>query len=359
MKERITGFDFARALAIFGMVIVNFKIAMGANSGSAVLLYVTGLLEGRASALFVVLAGVGLTFLTSKARLSGDSKLIQKSRWLIVKRGILLVLLGLAYTPIWEADILHFYGFYFMVGAAVFTCRDKRLLQFGVLMMLLFPVLALFFNYEKGWNWETLAYIDFWTVNGMIRHIFFNGFHPVVPWSAFLILGMWLGRQDLRDKAIRSKLLQIFAVIWIATEGIFGFLKFLLSNLLDIGLTPEDITFLFSTSIIPPLPQYILAAGSLACVVILLSLSLTERFSKTTWVGWVYKTGQMSLTLYVAHVIIGMGVLEAMGMLENQSIGISVFSSLVFCLVAVLFSVLWLSRFRSGPLEWGFRKLVS
>lgn len=34
MSRRNTGFDLARALAIFGMVIVHFKIAMGANTGS-------------------------------------------------------------------------------------------------------------------------------------------------------------------------------------------------------------------------------------------------------------------------------------------------------------------------------------
>jgi uncharacterized protein len=34
MKQRVTGFDLARALAIFGMVIVNFKIAMNAETGT-------------------------------------------------------------------------------------------------------------------------------------------------------------------------------------------------------------------------------------------------------------------------------------------------------------------------------------
>lgn len=111
MKQRIVGFDFARAIAIFGMVIVNFKIAMNADNGSKILLWFSGIFEGRASALFVVLAGIGLTFLTSKARLSGDPALIKKSQFSIIKKGILLVAIGLAYTPIWEADILHFYGF--------------------------------------------------------------------------------------------------------------------------------------------------------------------------------------------------------------------------------------------------------
>ena len=107
MKQRITGFDLARALAIFGMVIVNFKIAMNVETGSPLLMSFAKLFEGRASALFVILAGVGVTFLTNKARKSTDHSFVLKSRISLIKRGLLLVVIGLMYTPIWEADILH------------------------------------------------------------------------------------------------------------------------------------------------------------------------------------------------------------------------------------------------------------
>ena len=40
------------------------------------------------------------------------------------------------------------------------------------------------------------SYAGFWTPWGMIRHLFFNSFHPVFPWTAFLLAGMWLGWQD-------------------------------------------------------------------------------------------------------------------------------------------------------------------
>lgn len=359
MKQRIIGFDFARALAIIGMVIVNFKIAMNAEKGNVVLLWFSKLFEGRASALFVVLAGVGLTFLTSKARLSGDRLLIRQKRLSVVKRGLLLVVFGLAYTPIWEADILHFYGFYFLIGAIVFTLNDRKLLSVGMAFMLLFPVMMIFFDYEKGWNWDTLSYYNFWTADGMIRHIFFNGFHPVVPWCAFLILGMWLGRLDLENLKLRKKLLFIFFVIWAIIEGLSFLIRSFLERSHDLELTSEEIRFLFSTSIIPPLPQYILAAGSIAVLIILLSLYLTEYFSQSFLVSCLFKTGQLSLSLYVAHVIIGMGTLEGLGRLENQTIGFSLFSTLLFCLLAIAFSVIWLRFFKTGPLEWLFRKIAS
>lgn len=53
MKKRIIGYDLARSLAIFGMIIVNFKIVMGAqDQGPGWLVNLIGLLDGRAAATF-------------------------------------------------------------------------------------------------------------------------------------------------------------------------------------------------------------------------------------------------------------------------------------------------------------------
>ena len=55
----------------------------------------------------------------------------------------------------------------------------------------------IFTNYESGWNFETLVYKDFWTLKGFARNLFFNGFHPVIPWTAFMLFGFWFGKLDL------------------------------------------------------------------------------------------------------------------------------------------------------------------
>ena len=59
-RGRLDGLDLARYVAFVGMVIVNFKIAMGAESDGGYLSLITSALEGRAAATFVVLAGIGL-----------------------------------------------------------------------------------------------------------------------------------------------------------------------------------------------------------------------------------------------------------------------------------------------------------
>ncbi len=359
MKQRIMGFDLARALAILGMVIVNFKVAMHAETGSELLMWFSALFEGRASALFVILAGVSVTFITNKARKSGNSAAVNKSRLSLIKRALLLITIGLFYTPVWEADILHFYGFYFLIAATVFMTSDRFLLRLSIAITLCFPALMLFFDYDKNWDWSALTYMDLWSFDGMIRHILFNGFHPIFPWAAFLIFGMWLGRIDLSQTLTRNRLLIWSVITLITTEVVFYLVRLYMGNGVEFGISPEEVILLFSTAIIPPFPQYIISAGSSACIVLVGCLYLSDKFNESHIIKWLCQTGQLSLTLYVAHVILGMGVLESINRLSNQTIGFSLFSSLIFGTCGVAFSVFWLKYFKIGPLEWMFRKVAT
>ena len=66
MKKRIIGIDVARAFAVIGMVLVNFKMVLG-QQGESWIKHFSSLLEGKAAATFVVLAGVGIAFMTNTA----------------------------------------------------------------------------------------------------------------------------------------------------------------------------------------------------------------------------------------------------------------------------------------------------
>ncbi|GAF19069.1 membrane protein [Bacillus sp. JCM 19046] len=60
-NNRMEGLDLARALAMFGMILVNFMIVTGAKgNGHPLLVGFTNLFEGRAAATFVTLAGIGI-----------------------------------------------------------------------------------------------------------------------------------------------------------------------------------------------------------------------------------------------------------------------------------------------------------
>lgn len=355
---RIVGFDFARALAILGMVLVNFRIAMLSpeDSGSSWSQWIDRL-EGRAAATFVVLAGVGISLMAKRALATMDPAAIRTVRHTILKRSLFLLLVGLAYTPIWPADILHFYGVYLFIAAGLFAISNRGLLLAVALIPQLFVMLVFVFDYERGWNWEDLSYIGMWTWDGMFRHLFFNGFHPVIPWVTFVFAGMWLGRQNLRDPKFRRRTGIICFAIAMFIEG----LSRLLLNLTKQSFPdadPELLNALLSTAAMPPMPWYIFAAGSLAIAVICLCVEFTEAFPQSWLTKLLTPTGQLALTHYVAHVLLGLLPMWALGMLQNSSGRTVVLASLAFFTSAVVFSVIWRRYFKRGPLEWVMRKLT-
>jgi len=82
-----------------------------------------------------------------------------------------------------------------------------------------------------------------------------------------------------------------------------------------------------------------ISAASSAIIVLIGSLCFSEKCSENNITKWLYQTGKLSLTLYVAHVLIGMGILEFIGRLENQTINFSLFCVLSFCCCGIIFSV--------------------
>lgn len=357
-SSRIIGYDLARSLAVLGMVLVNFKVVMGADHQTgSFLAWVAGLFDGRAAATFVVLAGVGLSLVSRKARHSGDRLELAHNRRQLLKRALFLFVVGLSYAPLWPADILHFYGVYMVIGVMLLAAPARWLWSVATSLTGLFVVLILTLDFDTGWNWETLTYMDFWTAQGMLRHLFFNGFHPVIPWAAFLLVGMWLGRQDLTQPQVRRRILVNALAVAVPVEIASRILVNIGTDRLP-HMALEDIQALFGTSPIPPMPLYMLAAGAMAMVVIVLSVMVAERFGHLIAVKALVHTGQLALSLYVAHVVLGMGVLEALGRLENQSLGFALTSALFFWICGVVCAHFWRLKFSKGPLEWVMRKVT-
>jgi uncharacterized membrane protein YeiB len=356
--SRIAGYDLARALAIMGMVAVNFRWAMDAYEvGPAWLAFLADLIDGRAAATFVVLAGVGISLMSRRARETGDAQAMLQTRNRLLKRALFLFVVGHAFALVWDADILHFYGVYLTVGALLLAAPGRALWRIAAALAGAFVLLMGIFDYEYGWDWETMTYHGFWTARGLFSTLFFNGFHPVIPWAAFLLVGMWLGRQDLFDPAVRKRILVRAASVALATEAVSA----LLVSLFSAGATKiekEYIEAFLGTWSMPPLPLYLLAGGGTAIVVITRCVAFARAHPSSKLLSPMVATGQLAFTLYIAHVVLGMGVLEAYGLQELRSLPLALGSALVFCALAVLFSYAWRKRYEKGPLEWVMRKVT-
>src|SRR5262245_52791983 len=93
--RRILGYDVARSMAMLGMIVVHFGLVMAVDhtrpAWSAGIMHV---LDGRAAATFVVLAGVGLTLRSRRAVAARDDRAIDPVRMTLIRRGVFLLAIG-------------------------------------------------------------------------------------------------------------------------------------------------------------------------------------------------------------------------------------------------------------------------
>jgi uncharacterized membrane protein YeiB len=293
-----------------------------------------GLPAGRASALFVVLGGVGLTLLFAGGR-SGS---------VVVRRAVVLGALGLLLLPDFGGMILHLFAVWFLAAIAFRRASDRTLL---VTAAALVPLGWLGAELLGGTHWLQAANAgeaftnatEFWT-----NLAFTHGAYPAVPWFSLVLLGMWLGRRALTRRPIQLRLLLAGAAAAICLP--------LLGR-----LAPEEGRLASFASAEPHttgLPSMLGAAGSAVAVIggCLLLTSLVPRV-----LAPLAAAGRLSLTLYVAHLVPFWLWFEAEWARYDGHPGPSaVLAPLAFfaCFTAVAWA--WVGRFERGPLETLLRR---
>lgn len=355
---RLIGCDVARALAILGMMIVHFsEVLAGVKWPPGFLKDVMGLLDGRAAATFVVLAGVGVALRSRRALESNDAESIGRVRFILLKRGLFLLIAGFINLVIWPGDILRVYGITFILVAWCFGLADRTILAISGSFVVGFIALMGLLDYSKHWNWETMEYRALWSLSGIIRNLFYDGYRSVFPWAGLLFFGIWLGRRDLRDPAVRRKLIVWGAGIAFGTEVVSRLLVQLLSTQPGL-LDKETIISIFGTVSMPPLPMFLLASGSVAIAVIVLSIEIAERWPGNGLVKGLAATGQLAFTWYMAHIIIGLGTVDALGLTGSKTLPVGMATGLGFFVLTIPLSLLWKEKWTNGPLEGLMRRVA-
>ena len=118
---------------------------------------------------------------------------------------------------------------------------------------------------------------------------------------------------------------------------------------------------IFGTKPMPQLPIYMFSGIAIAFAIISEWIIISKKFENSFIIDALNKTGQLALTLYVAHVIVGMGIIEVINptKIGNYSIEFSVGYAIVFSLLCILFAVIWRKYKKYGPLEWVMRKITN
>ena len=343
--ERLDGIEIARFFAFLGMVLVNFTVMIGAEGDPSVLGACIRLLEGKAAATFVVVAGLGLGLMAQRY---GE----QTASLIVIKRAMFLMVLGLLNVLIFPADILHFYAAYFFLSA--FLLRFSNNALFGVILLLncVFLILAICLDYEAGWDFENYEYDELWTLSGFMRNLWFNGWHPVFPWLGFVLVGLMISRLPLTQKSVQKKL-----VIWCCLAIIFAeSIRWILEP--SLTQIDEELIYLVTTSPIPPMPLYFIVGVGISGIVIGLSLLSSAWLTRLGISQILIPAGKQTLSLYIFHVVFGLLLLEWIDSDVKQTAKISITYSLIFLGASLLYSWIWMRRFKRGPLEWVMRKLT-
>ena len=359
LNNRIIGYDLARAVALLGMLLVNFSVLLGNGSSDPTWLdHFIEMIRGRAAATFVVLAGVGLSLMTQSVYLSKDRAAISVKRLTLLKRSLFLLVIGLfnfAISPI--SDILHFYAVYIAIGACLLTLSNRSLAVLASATIAVRPLVMTSFDFVKNWNFNTVADTGIGSLLGIIGHFLFNGCFPVIPWMAFVMVGMWIGRRDLSDRSFRKKLLLTGAGAVTIAESLSR-VGMYLSSSAQHGLGAENLLPLFQIVSWDSIPLFMISAMGTALGVISLSTILADKYGNSRWIMPHIAAGQVTLSLYVAHIIVSTLFLKAVETLEMELVFFPLWGTMVFYTGAVLFAYYWMRRFGKGPLELLMRRFL-
>ncbi len=342
--ERTPGFDVARALAILGMVLVNFRGKMAAETAALPgILWLSDRLQGKAAALFVVLAGVGVSLRARRAYEERGARLSAERRALLERAAVLFVV-GLLNLHLWEWDILHCYGVYLAIAAVVLGWAPRTWWVVAVA-----GVAAQIGLYSTLDWWDQP---EFWSLRGMASDLFFNGDYPVFPWIAFVLVGMWLGRQDLRNPTVRRRILVVALVTAAAAEAADA-----VSRWDPAVVTNASVAEWLHTWPRPARPLFVVSGTGLAIATVCGCIEVTQGRADRPWVVALVATGQLAFTVYLAHVVAILIPLQH-GLFEGASLEASIAYSLAFYVVAVAGAVWWRRRFARGPLEALIRQIT-
>jgi len=168
---------------------------------------------------------------------------------------------------------------------------------------------------------------------------------------SFLLLGFILARLRLAERRTHNMLM--------LTGAIALGLAYLLSGFLS-GLDPE-LAEISGVVPMPPMPLYMLAGSGAGVFIIGICLAVLAGGVQGRVLGWLQifvTTGRQALSLYIFHIFIGMGILEAFGLLGGQNFQIAFFAAGLFIIASIIYAMIWARYFKAGPFELLMRKVT-
>ena len=387
-SERFIILDALRGFALLGICMANFpefslytflSPEAAASMSTAVqdkitryLLYI--FVDGKFYTLFSLLFGLGFSIIIRNAERKG----VNGFR-IFYRRMGMLMLFGLLHLMfIWSGDILLLYALLGMLLPFFRQVPDKKLLGWALFFLILpigvdlvceitrtnlaLPFIRLQETYcaEYGINGTNFAYWlhdaeDYGTVFQFLvqgacvrmqEFIIGNRYFKVL---GLFLVGFYIGRNriyaDLEGrKTLLVKVCRLGLIIGLPCSLLYAW-----SSMGGHPLSDTLHSLFYFISVYPLGFAY--AAGLCLLYLRVKSLSIWK---------WLAAPGRMALTNYIGQSVIGMFLFYGIGLGWGSTIGLLQTEVIVLAvfLFQMLFSRLWLSGFKFGPLEWIWRMLT-
>jgi uncharacterized membrane protein len=361
-RKRLIGIDAARGVALIGLMAIHILPDYAGDSDDPSLTW--HLFSGNSAALFALLAGMGLAFATG-GRTPHTGRRMLGDRVALIVRAVLIGAVALGISTVMPEDppgILLYYTVFFLLalpflhlGAAALFCSGAA---FGIvspiLMQQLGPVLPDWSSVNPTVG-ELLS-----EPAGAASQLLLTGTYPALPYMCYLLVGLGIGRLDLRNTSVLARIAVVGATMSLLANAASAVLLHVAGGygrLLETsGMTTSglDEALAFGPDLIPDTSLWWLAivtphtnmplaiADSLGLGLLVTAVFLLVPRRAGVLLAPLAALGSMTLTLYSAHLL-------ALAPEIHDDEPLLWF--LVHLSVATAFALAWKHRFGQGPLE--------
>lgn len=371
LRERVHFLDIVRGFALMGIILVNYFLIVDSAKGFDMLSndvfhnVVNWFASGKFITLFSFLFGVGFMIFMDRAAQKVDSP-----NKLFARRLTILLGFGLLHlTFVWIGDILAYYAVAGFLLLFFYKRTAKTILYWLItlfVIQLLTPIFTMLFNTVSSGSsgkpdladfelisHNSLTYLasigDRWTDMVTMAS---SSFSTVYSMFFMFLLGVYFVKMEFfknmeAKKTIWNRIWIIFAIAFLITQG----------STIIAAVNPFENTLW--VNIASALEQNGGLTGSMFYMSTLAMLFFHVPQLRGALMVFT-KVGRMSLTCYLLHSIIGTmlflkygaGLADYLQPAGTFMIGLGVYVFLV------LFSTLWLKRFKYGPMEFIWRQLT-
>lgn len=321
--QRITGVDVARGLAVLGMLTAHVGPGGPQDPWPWSLAQVV---DGRSAALFVLLSGVSVALISGGSSPVAGVRRVQARAKILVRAfavlgiGVAVILLG---TPI--AVILPTYAVLFACATPLLGASPRRLLGGAAAVAALGPVLHVGLQ-EAFLPLPGREFTD----------LLVGDYYPAVVWFAYVLVGLAVGRTDLRDRGVRLRLLGAGAALAVVAHAASAVLTRTLAG--DAALVALVTTEPHSSSTLE-----VVANTGVGLAVLALCLIVADAVPAL--VSPLAATGALALTAYTGQLVV-IALLGESVVWEPEA-----GTWVAFLVVTVLACSLWRAALGRGPLE--------